>query len=204
MITKLFHDKMIYSRRMERLTELISEMLRGGVRNVLDVGCGDGRIDSYLMQKNKKLHIRGIDILVRPKTYIEVTEYDGYHIPMADNEVDVVIIIDVLHHVDEPELLMKELVRVSSSTIIIKDHIRSNLLSYIKLRLMDYVGNAHYHVRLPYNYMTKKQWKQMFQDNGLCIQEYNMDLHLYKGIFHYLFDRNLHFITKLEVKNYET
>ncbi len=30
MITKLFHDKMIYSRRMERLTELISEMLRGG------------------------------------------------------------------------------------------------------------------------------------------------------------------------------
>lgn len=132
------------------------------MRNVLDVGCGDGRIDSYLMQKNKKLHIRGIDILVRPKTYIEVTEYDGYHIPMADNEVDVVIIIDVLHHVDEPELLMKELVRVSSSTIIIKDHIRSNLLSYIKLRLMDYVGNAHYHVRLPYNYMTKKQWKQMF------------------------------------------
>lgn len=30
MFTKLFHDKVIYSRRMERLTELITEMLRGG------------------------------------------------------------------------------------------------------------------------------------------------------------------------------
>lgn len=30
MFTKLFHDKVIYARRMERLTELITEMLRGG------------------------------------------------------------------------------------------------------------------------------------------------------------------------------
>ncbi len=29
MFTKLFHDKVVYSRRMERLTELISEMMRG-------------------------------------------------------------------------------------------------------------------------------------------------------------------------------
>lgn len=29
MFAKLFHDKVIYARRMERLTELITEMLRG-------------------------------------------------------------------------------------------------------------------------------------------------------------------------------
>lgn len=34
MFTKLFHDKVIYSRRMERLTELITEMLRGGMRQI--------------------------------------------------------------------------------------------------------------------------------------------------------------------------
>lgn len=163
------------------------------------MGCGDGRIDSYLIQRNKKLHIRGIDVLVRPETYIDVMEYDGYHIPLADNEVDAVLIIDVLHHVDHPELLMKEIARVSASTVIIKDHIRTGILSYIKLRIMDYVGNAHYRVRLPYNYMTRKQWKQMFQNNGLYIKEYNTELHLYKGIFHFFFDRNLHFIAKLKV-----
>lgn len=199
MFTKRFHDKVIYAGRMERLTELVSGCLGGGEKDVLDVGCGDGRIDSYLMQKNKKLRIRGIDVLVRPETYIEVMEYDGYHIPLPDNGVDTVMVIDVLHHTDDPARLMKELARVASSDIIIKDHIRSDFFSYIKLRLMDYVGNAHYHVRLPYHYMTAKQWEQMFLENGLHIKKYQTDLRLYRGIFHHLFDSNLHFIARLQV-----
>lgn len=168
--------------------------------NVLDVGCGDGRIDSYLMERNKKLNIKGIDVLVRPKTYIEVMEYDGYHIPLADNAVDTVMVIDVLHHVDEPERLLEELARVASSMVIIKDHIKSGFVSYAKLRLMDYAGNAHYHVRLPYNYMTKEQWKHMFYGSGLYVVDYKTDLHLYTGIFHLLFDRKLHFMARLSVK----
>lgn len=199
MLIKFFHDKVVYSRRMERLTVLIEEMIRGG-ENILDIGCGDGRIDFDLMQRNKEIDIKGLDVLIRAKTYIKVKKYDGYHIPMASNSVDMIMLIDVLHHVDDPKRLMKELVRVSTSWIIIKDHIRSGICSYLKLRLMDYVGNAHYHVRLPYNYMTREQWKQLFEENGLYIEEYKEDLHLYSGIFHWLFDRKLHFIVKLHVK----
>lgn len=196
MFTKYIHNKLIYSRRMHRLAEVISVALEDS-HNILDVGCGDGKIDLYLMQKNPALKITGIDVLVRPETYIDVIKYDGYHIPLKDNAVDTVMIIDVLHHVDEPALLMKELARVCSSTIIIKDHIKSGPFSYVKLRLMDYVGNAHYHVRLPYNYLTKKEWKGLFQDNRLTILNCKTNLNLYSGIFHLFFDRNLHFIAKL-------
>lgn len=197
MFTKTFHNKMIYSRRMARLTELISEMLEGS-QKILDVGCGDGRIDSYLMSSNKEIEIIGIDVLVRDNTYIDVIEYDGYHIPLKDNVVDTVMVIDVLHHVDDPQRLIKEMVRVTSDSIIIKDHIKVGFVSYIKLRLMDYVGNAHYHVRLPYNYLTKEQWDSVFMNNNLELKIYKTDLNLYTGLFHILFDRKLHFIAKLK------
>ncbi|MDE5580639.1 MAG: methyltransferase domain-containing protein [Treponemataceae bacterium] len=202
MFTKFFHNKLVYSRRMTRLAELISNILNGGgYNNILDVGCGDGRIDSYLMRDNKEIKISGIDVLVRPDTFIKVTEYDGHHIPMEDNSVDAVMVIDVLHHVDDPKELMKEMTRVASQSVIIKDHIKTGLVSYLKLRLMDYVGNAHHHVRLPYNYLTKKQWDELFKENGLEVQEYLSDLHLYTGLFHLLFDRNLHFIVKLKKRS---
>jgi len=196
-ITKKLHDKVIYSRRMSRLTELISPLLKRS-KNILDVGCGDGKIDSYILEQNKNITIQGIDVLVRPITYIEVKEYDGKTIPYEADSFDTVMVIDVLHHTDNPSEIVKELARVSSKYVIIKDHVQSGLVSYLKLRAMDYVGNAHYHVRLPYNYQTSNQWKKIFKVNGLKVVEMEQHLNLYTGLFHLLFDRNLHFIAVLE------
>lgn len=175
-------------------------MYGGGV---LDVGCGDGKIDSLLMSEKKGLSIKGIDVLVRPDTYIEVTEYDGIHIPYEDNSFDTVMAIDVLHHTDDPSVVFAEMVRVAKNYIVIKDHIKAGFISYLKLRAMDYVGNAHYKVRLPYNYLKRSQWQKMIDDNNLEIEVWNTKLNLYTGIFHLLFDRKLHVIFKLK-KNTET
>lgn len=200
MFTKRIHDKMIYSRRMKRLSELIIPLLEDS-REVLDVGCGDGKIDYLIKQKKDKLSIQGIDVLVRPNTFIKVKEYDGNTIPYDDDFFDTVILIDVLHHTDEPEKLLSECTRVAKKYVIIKDHIKHGIITYLKLRAMDYVGNAHYHVRLPYNYLTERQWRDIFLKNGLRIDAKITQLNLYEGFFHLLFDRNLHFITKLEKTN---
>ena len=196
-ITKQLHNKIVYSRRMMRLTELLIPLLSDSY-NVLDVGCGDGKIDSNILQQRKDIHIQGIDVLVRPETFIPVEEYDGETIPYKDNSFDTVITVDVLHHIDNPILVLKELTRVSSKYVIIKDHIRGGIWTYLKLRAMDYVGNAHYHVRLPYNYQSAEQWEKMFISCGLRIKEIKKQLNLYTGMLHFLFDRNLHFIAVLE------
>lgn len=198
-ITKRFHDKIVYTRRMSRLSELICEILKGECGDILDVGCGDGRIDRIIMDCCDNLSIKGIDVLVREQTYISVTEYNGENIPFSDNSVDYVMLIDVLHHTDEPAKVLSECCRVARKHIIIKDHILHGLLSYVKLRIMDFVGNAHYGVRLPYNYIKETQWEQMFRDNQLQKKSYMSDLHLYTGIFHLLFDCNLHFIACLKI-----
>ncbi len=196
-LTKIFHNKLVYSRRMTRLTELLLPLLKDS-KNILDVGCGDGKIDSYILEQDKNVTIRGIDVLVRPDTYIDVMEYDGKTIPYKDNSFDTIMIVDVLHHTDDPKAIVAELARVSSRYVIIKDHVKSGIISYIKLRAMDYVGNAHYHVRLPYNYQTEKQWRCIFETNDLKVVSMQRHLNLYTGIFHLLFDRELHFIAMLE------
>lgn len=204
MITGKVHDKLIYSRRMSRLTELIAPLVNDS-ESVLDVGCGDGMIDSLIMKKCSDTKIEGIDVLVRDVTHIPVTEYDGYNIPIkeGDKKPDTIMTIDVLHHTDNPEQLVTEMCRCTNRYIVIKDHYKWGIISLIKLRLMDYVGNAHYKVRLPYNYLSKKKWDEIFEKNNLRIVSLDTKLNLYTGLFHILFDRNLHFIVKLEKLNQE-
>ena len=198
-----FHKKMIYSRRMDRLSSLLADRIKGlgndpgGCASVLDLGCGDGKIDSLIMEKLPSVQIEGIDVLVRDETYINVSRYDGENIPFTDGSYDAVMAVDVLHHTDSPEKIFKEICRVSDRYVIIKDHVCTGLMSYIKLRVMDYVGNAHYHVRLPYKYLTDEQWRHMYSEHELELLRIDTDLHLYKGLFHMLFDQKLHFIAIL-------
>lgn len=41
----------------------------------------------------------------------------------------------------------------------------------------------------------KKQWETIFKNNNFKIVEWHEHLNLYKGLFHLLFDSDLHFIT---------
>lgn len=199
-IAEKFHKSFVYSRRMSQLHKHISSIINHfDIKNILDIGAGDGKIDSLLIE-DTNANITGIDVLVRPNTYIPVEEYDGLHINKLDNSVDASMMIDVLHHTEHPEKVFKEAVRVSKKYIIIKDHILSSTLSYVKLKMMDYVGNKHYNVNLPYNYMRSKVWIKMIKENNLKIVYLNKNLHLYKGLLHLLFDSNLHFLVVLEKK----
>jgi len=197
MFTKTLHDKFVYNRRMDLLSNIISKHLNDGEK-ILDIGCGDGKIDWYIMQK-RSVSISGVDILVRDTTYIPVQEYDGAHLPFTDNAFDVVLFVDVLHHIDNPFGILQEAKRVAKK-IIIKDHLREGAFAYITLKFMDYFGNAHYGVRLPYNYLNKTEWDTLFNKAGLIIGEngYDTKLNLYPFPFNLLFDRNLHFCVKLQ------
>lgn len=195
-----FHNWFIYDRRMSQLSMWISTIINMfHISEILDVGAGDGKIDNILMNKNN-VQITGIDVLVRDKTFIPVTEYDGRTIPYHSNEKQTTMMIDVLHHTDDPERVFSEVVRVSDEYILIKDHILHGCRSLIKLKMMDYIGNKHYSVNLPYNYLTEEQWNKMFEDNNLEIVYYANQLDLYTFLCHIFFDSNLHFIALLKKK----
>jgi hypothetical protein len=62
---------------------------------------------------------------------------------------------------------------------------------------MDWVGNAHYGVALPYNYWTRQQWNDAFARLGLTVELWQSQLNLYPAGIDWIFGRSLHFAAKL-------
>jgi SAM-dependent methyltransferase len=187
------HNKLVFGRRVRRLAAALVERLPRNAR-VLDVGCGSGDLAALVMSMRPDLRIEGIDVLVRPGTAIPVTAFDGAHIPFPDNSFDAAIVVDVLHHTDDPALVLAEIARVAP-VVIIKDHLRDGLLANTTLRFMDWVGNAAHGVRLPYNYLSRREWTGMWQALELSTSRFATRLSLYPRPFSWLFDRGLHFVT---------
>ena len=107
--------------------------------------------------------------------------------------------VDVLHHTRDPQALLREARRVARRSLIIKDHARDGVAAGPTLRFMDWGGNARHGVALPYNYWPRWRWDDAFRRLGLTVESWDRDLCLYPPPAHWLFDRSLHFTTRLDI-----
>jgi SAM-dependent methyltransferase len=167
--------------------------------SVLDVGCGDGNLAYTISQKRVDLDIKGIDVLIRKQTYIPVSRFDGSVIPYDDGSFDIVMMVDVLHHSENPNALLLEASCVARNAILLKDHTRDGMLAELTLKFMDWVGNRRHGVELPYNYWSKQEWAEAVRKIDLEIEVWENDLKLFPGPFSLMFDRSLHFFAKLRL-----
>ena len=191
------HDGVILGRRVERLTNLLGSLFPPAAQ-VLDVGSGDGKLAAELQRLRPDCRFEGIDVLVREGTAIPVRYFDGYTIPAADKSVDAVLLVDVLHHAADAEKLLRECARVARQCVIVKDHVREGIGAEQTLRLMDWVGNAHHGVRLPYNYWSPEEWAAALAQAGLVARSWRRDLALYPRPITWFCDRSLHVLALLE------
>jgi SAM-dependent methyltransferase len=128
-----------------------------------------------------------------------VRAFDGRHIDSPDASYDAVMFVDVLHHTDDPEILIAEAARVAKQCVVIKDHTMDGLLAERTLAFMDWVGNARHGVALPYNYWPKARWMDLFRRRDLKVEEWVDRLGLYPAWARPVFERKLHFIARLGV-----
>jgi SAM-dependent methyltransferase len=149
------HAEYVHNRRVRVLRDHLVVLIPQDAR-ALDVGCGDGLLDHLILQERPDIELRGIDTLVREQTHIPVDAFDGLVIPHANASCDVVMFVDVLHHTEEPLVLLREAVRVARKAIVIKDHTRNGFLAASTLHFLDWVGNARHGVTLPYQCLEEK------------------------------------------------
>jgi SAM-dependent methyltransferase len=190
------HSRAVHGRRVRTLAARLASVIPPNAR-VLDVGCGDGAVAARVMQLRDDIEISGIDVFVRPMTHIPVVPFDGHRIPFDDAGFDAVVFVDVLHHTEDPMELLREAVRVAPGAIIVKDHAADGPLARPTLRLMDWVGNAHHGVALPYNYWSTPRWQQAMTELGLRAEVWETTLGLYPAPASWIFDRELHLLCRL-------
>ena len=107
------HERLVFNRRVRVLVDQIGALVPPAAQ-ILDVGTGDGQIAKLICEKQAGGQVQGIDIMLRDKTHIPVTLFDGTTIPFDENSVDVVTFVDVLHHTDDPQRLISEAARVAA------------------------------------------------------------------------------------------
>lgn len=185
-----------FNRRIWVLSRALAQAIPGRGA-VLDIGCGDGQLALALMKLRPDLHIEGVDVVARPKTLIPVAQYDGVKLPFADKSFDYVTIVDVLHHTDDPTVVLSEARRVAREGVVIKDHLREGWLAQATLSFMDWCGNIGDGVSLPYNFLSRSEWQGAFFKARLQAVSTVEKLNIYLPPNRWFFDRSLHFVSLL-------
>ncbi len=100
-----------------RLDEVLVHLPRRG--RVLEVGCGAGRFLRALHRERSELELVGADvsrhaltILSEASPDIESRLVEGDALPAAPGEFDLVLAMDVLEHVSDPDRMLAEIRRV--------------------------------------------------------------------------------------------
>ncbi len=100
-----------------------------GIKSILDVGAGTGRVIIHLQKKYPGLRVTGIEPVdeLREQGYRkgilrnDLIAGDGKQIHFPDKQYDMVCAFGILHHIDKPEQVIAEMIRVSRDAIFISD-----------------------------------------------------------------------------------
>ena len=134
--------------------KIIADLLEENSR-ILDVGCDDGALMMHL-KKNKNIDVRGLEIskekvqlcIAKGLTVIEGNaEYDLKQFP--DNSFDYVVLGQTLQAFINPEIVIKELLRVGKKAIVTIPNfghwkVRLNLLIYGSMPVTKTLPNDWY------------------------------------------------------------
>jgi hypothetical protein len=171
--------------------------------SLLDYGCGVMSISSKLQKEGIVTDYIGLDIYPAPKdenepwcNYLQVKKNWAVQLK---KKYDAAIITDVLHHVETEEeriAILQELAQVAN-LLVIKDHFEYGFYSRQLLRLIDWIGNYAYGVKIPTNYFTMESWEKLISTAGLEQIEIQNGVKIHTGLFGYLIPSRYHFIAIL-------
>jgi len=191
------HTGLVAGRRARALANLLAAELDPAA-SVLDVGCGDGTIATLIAAQLPGVKIHGLEVAARPSCSIEYQLFDGTNIPHPANSYDVCMFVDVLHHTDDPRLVLAEAARVSRKYLLIKEHLSENAFDFWTLKFMDWMGNRPHGVAMTYNYKSRAEWKDIFSTCGLQVRDWNESVRIHVFPLNLFFGRGLHVIALLE------
>lgn len=189
------HRRLVFDRRRDRLTKALIAALPDQPSRVLDIGCGSGEIGSGLEDAGHR--VIGVEVLARETCAIPFARFDGRRLPFRDGSFDDAVIVDVLHHAADPIAVLAEARRVTTGSVVLKDHFAESGRARFTLSVMDWVGNRQFGVGREGAYLSRARWDEVFGAAGLTVADVSESLDLYPSPVKPLFENGLHFVARL-------
>lgn len=151
-----------YLKRIENVLEKYAEPI-----TFVDLGCGKGKFIKYLEKKYPLHDMVGID----PFFFAEgdkIKQGSAYSIPLDDQSVDVLIILEVLQHIRDIDKALSEIRRVlkDNGILIIGERNKHSGLGLLKF-FLERTGRWMYVSDSPFveRWYTKREWEKMLREN---------------------------------------
>jgi SAM-dependent methyltransferase len=168
----------------DRIALHIESLVPQGRARCLDIGRGDTTLaDAVQERAARRTDWRCIDVQRMPADFRKQprsANTDDCAIPYANDEFDVALLCDVLHHAPEHAAkLLAEAGRVARH-VLVKDHFEHGPHSRTMLQLVDFVGNLRDRVKVPEHYFTRQEFARLAAQQHLVITALDAELDLYE------------------------
>jgi len=160
----------IFSEIYEMAAEKMCLHCKGFIKEdskILDLGCGSGIIGKNF-QKYFKGDLIGVDIKDQRTVNIPFQIYNGISLPFSENCFDVVLINYVLHHCQNPSIIIEEAKRVAKDKIIIFEDLAEGTLAKLICKIhgisFDFLFQKNKETG---NFKKGNEWGKIFENSGL-------------------------------------
>ena len=191
--------------RLGRISKTIIELSKKiSLKNkkkivILDFGCGSMEISKKLQKYSFVKKIVGTDTFdfkfkTKKMKYVQSNKF----FKTKNNKFDLIIAVDVLHHIgiDNAHKILKKLSKISRH-IIIKDHFEHGFFSRHLLRFVDFYANYAYGVNIPKKYFDYKSWNRTVYKSSLKEIKFIKSFQQHDGLFNLILNKKHHFISLL-------
>lgn len=139
-----YYDSFIKLFNLNKMDEIRDVLELQGNEVVIDIGGGTGRLAEYLSQSCRVVYVldesKGMLSKVRANSRVVTTLGNALDAPFDSNWADVVVISDVLHHIENQSALIEEITRVlkKDGKLLILDFEKKHIKTKI-LRAFEYI-----------------------------------------------------------------
>ena len=158
-VSRLF-TKIFWMPRAKRVARHILSQIPEGAQ-VLDIGAGNGLVAKEIAEK-RNANITLLDVIDWNTSKFPVKMFDGENIPFKDKEFDVALLVDVVHHSNNEEQLVKEALRVAKKVVVLEEKHENKGMSLFA-NLTDNLQFILYGMPLGAHHRNSKEWLKFFQ-----------------------------------------
>lgn len=184
-ITSIF-QKIVRNRSEVVVQRVISYLINS--KKIIDIGSGSGDVTFLLINRGKKITPVDVGDFHGPRL-VRTTIYDGKTLPFSNRSFDTALLLMVLHHTPDPEIVFSEASRVAKEVVVIETSFTNPVNKFFTV-VSDTIGNLR--IEAFWNsYKSDRDWRAFFEKHGFQIKE----SHKFK-------DRNLGVIPFLHILYY--